>query len=241
MISFFPKEPPAGDGHPVLVLPGLAADDQATAMLRSYLRQAGYDARAWELGRNLGPRSIGADGSRLLMRVEAIARSTGRKVSIIGWSLGGLMAREVARAHPHLVRQVITLGTPLIADPKSMRGWQLYELLIGEAVTSEDAYLRLKALRGPLSVPSASIYSRSDGVVSWSACIQATSDRSENIKVSGSHWGLPSNTEVLAVIADRLPEGTWVPYRDASASGSHKHDTAPNARGAATSGVAAVV
>lgn len=130
------------------------------------------------------------------------------------------MAREIARARPHLVRQVITLGTPVMGDLRNMRGWQLYELMTGEAVSSDYMQRRLEALRGPLPVASASIYSRTDGVVSWRDCIQPASDRAENIEVSSSHWGLPSNNEVLGVIADRLrqPEGTWWPFSQASGS-----------------------
>ena len=103
---------PRGDGHPVLVLPGFIASDTSTAVLRRYLAKLGYDAHAWELGRNLGPRAIGAEGEKLIARLRAIHDATGEKVSIVGWSLGGIMARIIARRAPDAVRQVITLGHP---------------------------------------------------------------------------------------------------------------------------------
>ena len=101
---------PRGDGHPVLVLPGFIASDTSTAILRRYLKRMGYDAHAWELGRNLGPKAIGREGEKLVARLRAIHELTGQKVSLVGWSLGGVMARLVARRAPEAVRQVISLG-----------------------------------------------------------------------------------------------------------------------------------
>lgn len=210
----FMPAPAAGDGHPVLVLPGFIADDQATGTLRSFLTRAGYDAHSWNLGRNLGSCSVGADGHLLSSRIEAIAQSTGRKVSLIGWSLGGLMARQGARLHPHAVRQVITLGSPFMGNARGTAGWQFFEMLTGHSVSSQAAQQELDMLRLPLPVPSTAIYSRTDGVVKWSDCMQPVGDFAENVEVSSSHWGLPAHTDVLAVIADRLaqPEDAWRPF-----------------------------
>ena len=174
---------PRGDGHPVLVLPGFGASDLSTRVLRGFLRDRGYHVHAWRLGRNLGPRAGTVQGLR--SRVRELAERHGRRMSLVGWSLGGIYAREIARAAPAVVRQVITLGSP----------FHLYD-------------------RGALSVPSTAVFSRGDGVVSWRTCVEETSPTSESVEVVGSHSGLGHNPAVLWIVADRLaqPEGSWRPF-----------------------------
>ena len=109
---------PRGDGHPVLVLPGFVTSDRSTTILRGFLNGQGYDAHAWELGRNLGPKAIGHQGEKLIARILEVHQATGKKVSLVGWSLGGVMARLVAKRIPHAVRQVITLGSPFSGSPR---------------------------------------------------------------------------------------------------------------------------
>jgi len=200
---------PRGDGHPVLVLPGLAASDVSTRPLRSYLKAQGYAAHGWKLGPNHGPRPGVEDG--IDARLAELADRYGRKVSLIGWSLGGVFAREVSRRAPDLVRQVITLGSPFANEPKASNAWQLYEALSGLRV---DDWPGREAMKLPPPVPSTAIYTRSDGIVAWQGCREQQSATTQNIEVEGSHSGLGFNPAVLYAIADRLalPENEWAPF-----------------------------
>src|ERR1700752_4887598 len=135
---------PQGDGHPVLVLPGLAASDVSTRPLRTYLRAQGYAAHGWKQGSNHGPRPGVEAGIDL--RLAELAQRYDRKVSLIGWSLGGVFAREAARRSPDRVRQVITLGSPVANDPKASNAWRLYEVLSGRQV---DDWPGREAMRLP--------------------------------------------------------------------------------------------
>jgi pimeloyl-ACP methyl ester carboxylesterase len=208
------RRAPRGDGHPVLVLPGFTAGDESTIALRIYLRDLGYRAHRWKLGRNLG-----FDGSRagfegrLVHRLGVIFHRFGRRVSLVGWSLGGIYAREIARAAPHMVRQVITLGSPFAGRGRASNVRRLYEVLTGRKIPEHDPEL-LARLHEPPPVPSTAIYSRSDGVAHWRACIERTGPHTDNIEVFGSHCGLGFNPAVLYAVADRLaqPEDGWKPF-----------------------------
>jgi pimeloyl-ACP methyl ester carboxylesterase len=204
---------PRGDGHPVLVLPGLLAEDASTATMRVYLRSLGYEVHGWRLGRNLGPTPAILDG--MTARLEALHRASGRSVSLVGWSLGGIFARELARSRPALVRQVITLGSPFgLSNPGDSRADAAYRRL-GMLHVSPDSIPRHERLSRPIPVPTTAVYSWLDGVVPWRACINIAGRRSENVEVYSSHLGLGHNAAVLWVIADRLtqPEGACQPFR----------------------------
>ncbi len=198
-----------GDGHPVLVLPGLAAGDGSTALMRRFLRSRGYAVSGWGQGLNLGLRKGVLDRARNRLRELWIEH--GRSVSVIGWSLGGLYARELARQSPELVRLVITLGSPFAGHPRATNAWRLYELVSGHSIDSHD-------LRGPLSaappVPTTSIWSPTDGVVSWRCSVETRPGLAEHIVVDSSHLGLGAHPATLYAIADRLaqPEGHWKPF-----------------------------
>jgi pimeloyl-ACP methyl ester carboxylesterase len=201
---------PAGDGHPVLVLPGFMADDWSTVALRSVLRSRGYQVHRWGLGRNLGPRAAIVDG--LVHRLDAIHRDNGCSVSLVGWSLGGIYARALARWRPQAVRRVITLGSP-------------FRMRAGDRSNASRLFDRLNPGPGvphpvsleeqPLPVPSTAIYTRTDGVTRWHLCIEAEHPHAENIEVRGSHCGLGHNPAVILAIADRLarPEGSFRRFR----------------------------
>lgn len=205
---------PRGDGHPVLVIPGLAAGDGSTLALRTYLRYLGYDVYGWELGRNFGPRVIGAAGEKIEARLAQIYEETGRPISVVGWSLGGLMARILARRQPSSIRQIITLGSGFAGPAHATHAWRLYELVAGQGVDHPEStgYVRESSLPSP--VPSTAIYSCGDGIVSWENCREQETERAESIRVRGSHCGLGFNASVFYAIADRLaqPEGTWRPF-----------------------------
>ena len=200
---------PRGDGHPVLVLPGLIASDASTKPLRAYLEDRGYEVHGWGLGRNLGLRP-GLE-RKMKARLREIHRQSGRKVSLVGWSLGGVYAREIASAVPDAVRSVITLGSPIHGDPRSTNAWRVYELASGQSI--DDPQLRRRGATIP-PVPTTSIYSRTDGIVAWQSSTQPPSARTESIEVIGSHCGLGVNASVLYAVADRLaqPEDRWQPF-----------------------------
>ena len=214
MIAAMPwlRRLPRGDGHPVMVFPGMAANDFTTIPLRKFLTGLGYVTRAWGQGLNLGPRPGVLE--RCADDVRALADRHGQPVSLIGWSLGGIYAREMAKIHPEISRCVITLGTPFTGHPKATNAWRLYELVSGGRVGEP----RLMAqIRNPPPLPTTSIYSRTDGIVAWRCSINDPGPLVENIEVHASHVGMGMNPLALYAIADRLaqPIGQWKSF-DAS-------------------------
>ncbi len=203
-----------GDGHPVLTLPGFVTSDVSTTLLRRFLTRQGYDAHAWELGRNLGPRAIGLQGEKLIARLDDIHEKTGQKVSLVGWSLGGILARQLARRRPDLVRQVISLGSPFTGDPRATNVWKAYEFLTGQRLKDPDTQAQLRESHDVPPVPSTAIYTKADGIVAWRNCLEPASATTDNIEVPGSHCGLGVNGLVLYAVADRLAqaEGEWKPF-----------------------------
>jgi pimeloyl-ACP methyl ester carboxylesterase len=194
---------PKGDGHPVLALPGFLAGDLSMAPLRRYLKELGYEVHAWQMGRNFG--GLSRIRNSLRERLTEIHANAGRKVSIVGWSLGGVYARDLALHMPDMVRYAITLGSPFASDVRATNATRLYEALSGEVVDADPELL--EALAGDLPVPTTSIYSRADGVVNWRTCLLRTSSTAENIEVYlASHVGLGVNPAVLWAVADRLAQ-----------------------------------
>lgn len=203
---------PQGDGHPVLVLPGFLAGPESTTYLRNFLRRLGYRAYDWRLGRNLGLRPGMEDALRI--RVQALAETHSTPVSMIGWSAGGIYAREIARKQPEHTRMVITMGSPFRGNYTVTRAWKLYRLMnrnrLTEEMTSESSR---REREQPLDLPTTCIYSRSDGIVPWECCTSLPAPQTENVEVRSTHLGYGHNLETLFVIADRLaqPHGTWQP------------------------------
>ena len=117
---------PKGDGHPVLLLPGFLAGEGTMKPLFKFLKRLGYDPYQWDLGRNLGKKAIGSEGEKMVARLDQIYTETGRKVTLIGWSLGGSFARMLSRRRPELVRQVISLGSPIKGTPKATNAWMAF-------------------------------------------------------------------------------------------------------------------
>ena len=202
---------PRGDGHPVLVMPGFLASDGSTKMLRAYLDRLGYETQGWGLGRNIG--SMMARRHRLYEQIEALHKKTGRKVSLIGWSLGGIYARDVALTMPDAIRSVVSLGSPFAIDVRATHASKLYEKLGGEAI-DDIAESELVRIQSDLDVPTTAIYTKTDGVVNWRTCMLREGRRAENIEVLGSHCGLGVNPAVLWAVADRLAqkEGAFRPF-----------------------------
>lgn len=203
---------PRGDGHHVIVFPGFIADDRSTRPLRRVLMEAGYQSHGWRLGRNIGPTAEILDG--LSERLQKVHTEAQAPVSLIGWSLGGIYARELARAAPEMVRQVITLGSPIqMIEEDSSAAQSIWNRL--RHLHSADFKREVRAARRPpLTVPTTSIYTRTDGVVSWQASLIRRSAISENIRVYGSHTGLGFNNAAVYAMTDRLaqPEDAWIHF-----------------------------
>ena len=211
---------PHGDGHPVLLLPGFMGSEGSLIALELFLRNRGYQVQTWGLGRNVGFRP--GHASALEQKIRYLHHETGRKVSLVGWSLGGVFALYGAHQAPECVRNVVTLGSPISLDPSGsavpplLRA--LYRLVAHPMGSTAHAMQpRTKTMRQgkALPVPVSCLYSLSDGVVPpQEATIDGDPKLHENIRVAGSHVGLGFNPLVLQIVADRLaqPEGQWKPY-----------------------------
>ena len=203
---------PRGEPHPVLVLPGLMASDVSTQALRAWLRRLGYPVVGWALGRNRGPTAQVI--SELPLLLDRLAGEHGTSVSIVGWSLGGIYARRLARKAPRQVRQVISLGSPIgLAGADRSPGGRAYRRLAPVRADGRLSAPRTSLAR-PLPVPSTAVYSKWDGVVDWRACRQKPGPTSENVAVRSSHLGMGHDPAVLWVVADRLaqPRADWRPF-----------------------------
>ena len=202
---------PRGDGRGVLVLPGLLADDVSTGPLRRFLRGLDHRVYGWGLGRNRGPTREVVAG--LPRRLQHVTDRTGQPVSLVGWSLGGILARELARQQPDLVQQVITLASPYMGDETMpTRADAAYRRRSKQHAPSDPG--ARERLKRPIPVPSTSVYSRTDGIVHWRACIEPETATHENIEVRAGHLGIGVDAAVLWLLADRLaqPLGEWAPF-----------------------------
>jgi hypothetical protein len=196
---------PRGDGRPIMVIPGFGAGDSSTAVLRGYLRWLGYDAVGWGLGRNLGAATIGRHNEVLLRRIDRLYRRHGAPLTLVGWSMGGIMARMVARRRPHAIAEVFCLAAPFTGHPFANHGWRTYERISGHSLRHPVARQQIMESRRPLPVRSTSIYSKSDGVVHWECCLEPESGAgSHNIEVVAPHIGFGFDPLVLRTLADCL-------------------------------------
>jgi pimeloyl-ACP methyl ester carboxylesterase len=200
------RQLPAGDGHPVIVFPGLGVSDFSTLPLRRFLRDRGYDPHPWRQGFNFGPRAGVLQGC--IDQLKALHYRHDKKVSLIGWSLGGIYARELAKELPELVRCVITLGSPFAGHPRATNAWRLFEFVSGQSAANHDL---VDAIKLAPPVPTTSIYSRTDGIVAWQCSLNPDLPHCENIEVHASHIGMGMNPLALYAVADRLaqPQGEW--------------------------------
>lgn len=203
---------PRGDGHRVLVLPGFTGSDRSTAALRAFLRRQGFDARGWDLGTNLGGPEQRGDLDDLLRRMLA---ESSERISLVGWSLGGVLARNLARRQPEAIRSLITLGSPIGGSPTRTRAWRLYrQIHRGEDDALASHLVDAGGRDAPENVPSTAIWSRSDGIVPWRISCEQPGPGRENLEVLSSHLGLGVNAAVLYAVADRLsqPLEGWRPF-----------------------------
>jgi pimeloyl-ACP methyl ester carboxylesterase len=201
---------PRGDGHPVLVLPGLVASDTSTRPLRSFLQNKGYAVSGWRQGRNLGLRDGVREG--MVDLVHELSDTHGRKISLVGWSLGGLYARQLAKMMPDRVRSVITLGSPFAGHPKATNAWRVYEMASGRRAEEDHRFGGSLSEAPP--VPTTAVFSRTDGICAWQGCKETSSAIAESIEVESSHCGMGHHPAVVYAVADRLAqtEGQWRPF-----------------------------
>ncbi len=201
--QFLNRIPEDGDGHPVLILPGFMASDLSTIPLRNFIHKLGYKVYGWGEGRNYASEEY---VDLLLNKLDMIYRKHGVRISIIGWSLGGIYARQLAKAKPHKVRQVITLGSPFRGVTKANNAKWMYDLLMRGTGQTKLKKELIEDIPNPAPVPTTAIYSKEDGVVPWKLCMEQEENLiHQNIQVRGSHFGLGVNPAVLKIIANRLP------------------------------------
>ncbi len=201
------KRLPKGDGHPVIVFPGFVSSDNATKPLRGLLKDLGYETHGWGLGMNL---LFGNElEEEMIALVRDVAKTSGKKVSLVGWSLGGLYAREIAKVCHQQVRNVISLGSPISGQPEHSNAHSLFKAFNGEP--SDIDFTRYFQLREAPPVPTTSIFSHTDGIVAWEGSLQKESEKSESIVVPASHLGMGVNPLVMYLLSDRLSqaEGSW--------------------------------
>ncbi len=200
---------PVGDGHPVVVFPGLGASDVSTLPLRNFLRARGYTPYPWKQGFNFGPKQ--GVLKQASDQVDQIAQRHGERVSLVGWSLGGIYAREIAKEQPQQARCVVTLGTPFAGHPRATNAWRFYELVSGQS--AHDHELAAQVRVAP-TCPTTSIYSKTDGVVAWQCSLNEPAPHTENIEVHASHIGMGMNPLALFALADRLRQHPqqWTPF-----------------------------
>lgn len=210
---------PKGDGQPVLVIPGFLATDNSTYVLRRYLKRQNFNAYSWELGRNPGLRD---DIYRKIeQRVIELYGQHQEKISLVGWSLGGIYARLLAHRMPDYIRQVVTLGSPFnLAHPKSASEVdvsgpivRIYERL-NPNIATDELHQGDPVWETPPPVPSTSIYSESDGIAAWRYCVDPINPNTENLRITGSHTGMTHNPLIYYAVAERLaqPEHQWRPF-----------------------------
>lgn len=190
---------PRGDGAPTMVIPGWRAPEASMAPLRAYLRWLGHDARYWGFGTNQGLPE--RDSRRLAAVVARLADAAGRGVALVGWSLGGTVARETARIAPDAVTRVVTYGTPAVGGPRHTVGART----LGDQETTRIADLvdRLDA-ETPIPVPITAIFTRRDSVVNWTACIDRRSPDVRHVEVTSTHLSLGVDPDVWSTVAQAL-------------------------------------
>lgn len=203
------RSAPKGDGRAIILVPGYMTDDYSMWPLGRYLCYLGYNVYYTEMGRNRG--NVDIDMIRLGERVKAVsAKLDGNSVTILGWSLGGVLAREAARLYPKVVGEVITFGTPIVGGPKFTSVGKRYAKAKSIDLEAFELDVHQRNLIG-FSQPVTSIYSKSDGVVGWEASIDIYNKHANNIEVVGSHLGLGVNPQVWQIIANILANSTSPP------------------------------
>jgi len=193
---------PRGDGRPIMLLPGLLNSDRSNFVMRRFLRQLGYNAQGWGLGRNLGARTVGTDAEKLIARLEGLAAASGA-VTLIGISLGGIIARLAAHRRPELVREVITVSSPFVGPGTATNVWRIFQWTTGERLDDPAVMARNASIAKPLPMPTTAIWSRSDGLVAGTIC---RDENCRSIEIRSSHLGVQVRPDVLLAISRVLAD-----------------------------------
>jgi pimeloyl-ACP methyl ester carboxylesterase len=190
----------AATSRTVMLLPGFGAGPRSLVALKRHLHRRGHAVSDWGLGRNTGRVPQLRDALR--ERVSTLVRASGGPVTLVGWSLGGYIARELAREHPELVRRIVTLGSPVVGGPRYTATARWYASQGSDLEQIErvvkDRYAK------PLQTPVVAIYSKRDGVVAWQACIDRWSPHVRNVEVHESHFGMGFAPDVLRIVAEEV-------------------------------------
>lgn len=208
--------PSDGDDHPVLILPGFLASDSSTVHLRKFVDTLGYSVYGWGEGRNFAHEQY---IELLFEKIEMIFSKHQRSISIIGWSLGGIYARQLAKGRPDMIRQVVTLGSPFKGVKKANNAKWMYDLLTRGTSKAKINQDLIDDIPFPAPVPTTAIYSKEDGIVPWRLCMEDYETAiHQNIQVRGSHFGFGFNPAVLLIIADRLRyyDDNWVKFQSST-------------------------
>lgn len=203
-ISFrvYEKSLPKGDGRAVLVIPGFGAGDLSTFVIRRTLRRLNYHPVGWKMGRNMG--TTPKNRAHLKSELERLYNLTGKKVSVVGWSLGGIFARELGRSYPEFVHSVVSMGSPFNGDPTANVLHDVFHKLSKKKFTDEDLEAFNRRRQPPTGIPTIAIYSKTDGVVSWRCSLEENTDLTENVEVFSSHCGLGFNPIALSALVKAL-------------------------------------
>lgn len=189
-----------GAQQPVLLLPGYGMHVRAMGLIKRYLTRLGFAPHDWSLGTNNGDMK----GSLPLVQadIDRVVQKAGQPVSLIGWSLGGTMARECAREQPDSVSQIITLGSPVVGGPKFTAFKRLFEKRGFDLDRAANTVL--SRYRKPLITPVTALYCKRDSIVHWEACIDRFSDNVTHVEIQTPHMSMPFSAEVLHLVHDVL-------------------------------------
>lgn len=189
-----------GNGRPVLLLPGYGMHSRSMGLLQRYLRQLGFDAHQWSLGTNNG--DMKSSLPKVQADIDRLNHQSGQSVAMVGWSLGGTMARECARDQPAKVRNIITLGSPVVGGPRYTAFKPMFEKRGFDLERAANTVLA--RYRKPLLTPVTAVYCQQDSIVNWQACIDRFSPNVTHVAVDTPHMSMPFSVEVMQILHDHL-------------------------------------
>lgn len=198
--SFSPEK--KGNGKHVLVLPGLMGVDRLTKKLRTFINNIGYQAHPWGLGRNLGDTTTYLP--KLEAKIDKLYQDRGEKIVLIGWSLGGIYARELAKLHPEKIEQVITLCSPFKIKHEKNYGEFIMNLTAKIKKFKPNPPELLANMGNPPPMPVTALYTKTDGIVPWEVCLENETDIHKNIELKCGHIAVIYHDEAMKIIADKL-------------------------------------
>lgn len=190
-----------GNDAPVITLPGFMAGDIAMAQMRESLRAAGFRARGWQLGANLGASHDTIE--RIHARVNDVAQREGRSVHLVGWSLGGVFAREYAKRHPEMVASVVSMGSPFSGSRKANNAWRLYGIVAGHSV--EDTPIEFHPADKP-DVPTYALWSKKDGVIAAASACGLPHESDRSMELECGHMAFAYAPESVRAVIECLLE-----------------------------------